>query len=77
MFVFDCVWGQGEDTEESVNLTQPRTKTSTTSPEEASLTQKTPAKKKLTVLFSYHSLLSQTISNIPIVQSMQQFFLKS
>lgn len=41
---------QGEDTEESVNLTQPRTKTSTTAPEEASLTQKTPAKKKPTVI---------------------------
>lgn len=41
--------GQGEDTEESVSLNKPRTKTSTTAPEEASLTQKTPAKKKPTV----------------------------
>lgn len=41
---------KGEDVEsdETVNLNKPRTKTSTTAPEEASLTQKTPAKKKPT-----------------------------
>ncbi|XP_013148758.1 PREDICTED: muscle M-line assembly protein unc-89-like [Papilio polytes] len=39
---------KGEDTEESVSLTKPRTKTSTTAPEDASLTHKTPAKKEPT-----------------------------
>lgn len=55
------VMGQGEDTEEAVSITKPRTKTSTTAPEEASLTQKTPAKKKPTVLipllFNYLSTI--------------------
>lgn len=51
---------QGEDTEESVSLTKPRTKTSTTAPEEASLTQKKPAQKKPTVLliFIFYNYLS-------------------
>lgn len=62
LYPFVLIWGQGEDTEEAVSLTKPRTKTSTTSPEEASLTQKTPAKKKpKTVLiisfFDYLSIL--------------------
>ncbi|CAF4902481.1 unnamed protein product [Pieris macdunnoughi] len=39
---------KGEDTEESVSLTKPKTKTSTTAPEDATLTQKTPSKKKQT-----------------------------
>lgn len=63
------LWGQGEDTEEAVSITKPRTKTSTTAPEEASLTQKTPAKKKPTVLI----LLYLTISVLYFITSIQMF----
>lgn len=59
MFLCVSSRGQGEDTEESVSMTKPRKKTSTTAPGEASLTQKTPTKKKLTVpIFSIFLIIS-------------------